>query len=70
MKAECGWTLVKAGATFKDDDQKVMTGSWFLLREESLEAARQRLSQDVYALGHAWDMSKVPQFALTRDALG
>ena len=54
-----------------------MTGSWcvrlagkmeeadpknrFLLREESLEKARARLSQDVYVTGGAWDMSKVHQ---------
>lgn len=36
-----------------------MTGSWFLLREESLDKARERLSQDIYATGGAWDMSKV-----------
>lgn len=36
-----------------------MTGSWFLLREESLDKARERLSQDVYATDGAWDMSKV-----------
>lgn len=36
-----------------------MTGSWFCLREESLDKARERLSKDVYATGGAWDMSKV-----------
>lgn len=36
-----------------------MTGSWFLLREESLDKARERLSQDVYSTEGAWDMSKV-----------
>jgi hypothetical protein len=50
---------VKAGATFADDSRTQMTGSWFLLREESLDKARERLSQDVYATDGAWDMSKV-----------
>lgn len=36
-----------------------MTGSWFLLREETLEKARERLSRDIYVVGGAWDMSKV-----------
>ncbi|GAA6053500.1 hypothetical protein JCM3770_000297 [Rhodotorula araucariae] len=52
-----GWIL-KAGATFADDARMQMTGSWFCLREESLEKARERLSRDVYATGGAWDMSK------------
>ncbi|KAG0664214.1 hypothetical protein C6P46_001678 [Rhodotorula mucilaginosa] len=52
-----GW-IVKAGATFADDSRTQMTGSWFLLREESLDKARERLSQDVYATDGAWDMSK------------
>ncbi|TNY19282.1 hypothetical protein DMC30DRAFT_400877 [Rhodotorula diobovata] len=52
-----GW-IVKAGATFADDERTKMTGSWFCLREESLDKARERLSKDVYATGGAWDMSK------------
>jgi len=35
-----------------------MTGSWFLLREETLEKARARLGRDIYTVGGAWDMSK------------
>lgn len=41
-----------------------MTGSWFLLREESLEKARERLSRDIYVVGGAWDMSKVSLISL------
>ncbi|POY73898.1 hypothetical protein BMF94_3069 [Rhodotorula taiwanensis] len=52
-----GW-IVQAGATFADDSRTQMTGSWFLLREESLEKARARLAQDVYATDGAWDMSR------------
>ncbi|GAA5926741.1 hypothetical protein JCM3775_007025 [Rhodotorula graminis] len=52
-----GW-IVTAGATFADDARTKMTGSWFCLREESLDKARERLSRDVYATGGAWDMSK------------
>ncbi|GAA6010312.1 hypothetical protein JCM10207_005169 [Rhodosporidiobolus poonsookiae] len=52
-----GW-IIKAGATFNDDSKSKMTGSWFLLREETLEKARERLSRDVYVTGGAWDMSK------------
>ncbi|GAA5988378.1 hypothetical protein JCM11641_005455 [Rhodosporidiobolus odoratus] len=52
-----GW-IIKAGATFNDDSKSKMTGSWFLLREESMEKARERLSRDVYVTGGAWDMSK------------
>lgn len=36
-----------------------MTGSWFLLREETKAKALDRLSKDVYVTGGAWDMSKV-----------
>ncbi|GAA5853503.1 hypothetical protein JCM8547_002483 [Rhodosporidiobolus lusitaniae] len=54
---ENGW-IIKAGATFLDDTRQKMTGSWFLLREESAEKARERLSKDVYVTGGAWDMSK------------
>lgn len=43
-----------------------MTGSWFLIREESLEKARERLSKDVYVLGGAWDLSKVRSLAHRR----
>jgi hypothetical protein len=50
---------VKAGATFNDDSKSKMTGSWFLLREETSQKARERLSKDVYVTGGAWDMSKV-----------
>lgn len=51
---------VSAGATFAGEqaDGK-MTGSWFLIREESLTAARKRLEGDIYVTGGAWDMSKV-----------
>lgn len=35
-----------------------MTGSWMLIREESLTAARARLEGDIYVTGGAWDMSK------------
>lgn len=28
-----------------------MTGSWFLLREESSDKARERLSKDIYVTG-------------------
>lgn len=57
-----GW-IVQAGATFGNDPvadgtAPKMTGSWFLLREESLEKARERLSRDIYVTGGAWDMSK------------
>ncbi|GAA5979942.1 hypothetical protein JCM10908_001472 [Rhodotorula pacifica] len=52
-----GW-IVQAGATFTDDTRTKMTGSWFLLREETLEKARERLAQDVYATDGAWDMSR------------
>ncbi|KAI5475199.1 hypothetical protein MNV49_001823 [Pseudohyphozyma bogoriensis] len=52
-----GW-IVKAGPTFADDSKSKMTGSYFLMREVSVEAARARLSQDIYATGGAWDMSK------------
>ncbi|GAA5831429.1 hypothetical protein JCM11251_004022 [Rhodosporidiobolus azoricus] len=54
---ENGW-IIKAGATFNDDTKSKMTGSWFLMREETLEKARERLSKDVYVTGGAWDMSK------------
>lgn len=55
---------MQAGATFSDDTRTKMTGSWYLLREESVEKARERLSRDVYAKGGAWDMSRVrPTFA-------
>lgn len=50
---------VRAGATFAGDEQKQMTGSFFLMREVSLDAARARLARDVYATGGAWDLSKV-----------
>ncbi|GAA5836007.1 hypothetical protein JCM3766R1_005126 [Sporobolomyces carnicolor] len=53
-----GW-IVKAGATFSDDSRSKMTGSWFLLREESSDKARERLSKDIYVTGGAWDMEKV-----------
>ncbi|GAA5940352.1 uncharacterized protein JCM15063_002611 [Sporobolomyces koalae] len=52
-----GW-IIKAGATFSDDTRTKMTGSWFLLREESAEKAKERLSKDIYVTGGAWDMSK------------
>ncbi|GAA5996215.1 hypothetical protein JCM5350_004103 [Sporobolomyces pararoseus] len=52
-----GW-IVKAGATFSDDTRSKMTGSWFLLREENSEKARERLSKDIYVTGGAWDMEK------------
>ncbi|GAA5827133.1 hypothetical protein JCM5353_006203 [Sporobolomyces roseus] len=52
---ENGW-IVKAGATFSDDTRQKMTGSWFLLREESSEGARERLSKDIYTTGGAWDI--------------
>ncbi|GAA6013604.1 hypothetical protein JCM11491_002723 [Sporobolomyces phaffii] len=52
-----GW-IVKAGATFSDDSRSTMTGSWFLLREESSDKARARLSKDIYVTGGAWDMDK------------
>ncbi|GAA6011940.1 hypothetical protein JCM8202_004206 [Rhodotorula sphaerocarpa] len=52
-----GW-LVKGGATFADDARSAMTGSWLLVREESLEKARARLAQDIYATDGAWDMSR------------
>ncbi|GAA6000428.1 YciI family protein [Rhodotorula paludigena] len=55
---EVGWIL-QAGATFSDDTRTKMTGSWYLLREESVDKARERLSRDVYAKGGAWDMSRV-----------
>lgn len=52
-----------AGATFASDhgvdDPPKMTGSWFLLREETLEKARERLSKDIYVRGGAWDMNRV-----------
>lgn len=41
---------VSAGATFASDHDvvpKVMTGSWFLFREENMEKALARLSRDV-----------------------
>lgn len=56
---------VKAGATFADDSRTQMTGSWFVLREESLEKARERLARDVYATDGAWDMSKVVDLPLS-----
>lgn len=43
-----------------------MTGSWFLIREESLEKAKERLSKDVYVIGGAWDLSKVRSLARRR----
>ncbi|ORY72745.1 hypothetical protein BCR35DRAFT_307520 [Leucosporidium creatinivorum] len=52
-----GW-IISAGATFEGEAGSKMTGSWFLIREESLEKARERLSKDVYVLGGAWDLSK------------
>ncbi|GAA6060388.1 hypothetical protein JCM10212_004641 [Sporobolomyces blumeae] len=54
---EKGW-IVKAGATFSDDTRTKMTGSWFLLREETSDKARARLAQDIYVAGGAWDMDK------------
>ncbi|KAM0756664.1 hypothetical protein T439DRAFT_321356 [Meredithblackwellia eburnea MCA 4105] len=59
---QSGW-VVEAGAMFSSDhgaDRKLtdMVGSWFLMREESIEKARERLSADIYATGGAWDMSK------------
>lgn len=54
--------IIKAGATFADDhdvEPKKMTGSWFLIREENMVKAKERLARDVYSVGHAWDMSKV-----------
>lgn len=61
---------VQAGATFADDSRTQMTGSWFLLREESLEKARARLAQDVYATDGAWDMSRVSGTVIGRCTAG
>lgn len=47
-----------AGATFSDDTATKMTGSWFLLYEESIEKALARLSRDIYTVGGAWDIEK------------
>ena len=44
---------VKAGATFADDSRTQMTGSWFLLREESLDKARGRVAPGRFAAGGA-----------------
>ncbi|GAA5969453.1 hypothetical protein JCM21900_006503 [Sporobolomyces salmonicolor] len=63
---ENGW-IVQAGATFADDSKTKMTGSWFLLREETLEKARERLSKDVYVTGGAWDMSKASYYPAGSD---
>lgn len=60
MSANFGHPAVKAGATFAGEHgSSAMSGSWFLLRERSLEQARDRLSRDVYAKHGAWEMSKV-----------
>lgn len=39
-----------------------MIGSWMLIREESLEAARKRLARDIYAQRGAWDMDSVSRW--------
>lgn len=54
---------VSAGATFEGEQSGgKMTGSWFLIKEESLDAARARLSKDIYSTGGAWDMDAVSRF--------
>ncbi|KAK4058155.1 hypothetical protein OIO90_000894 [Microbotryomycetes sp. JL221] len=52
-----GWTIT-AGPTFKEEAGSEMTGSYYILREESLQKAKERLSRDVYAVHGAWDLSK------------
>ncbi|GAA6035267.1 hypothetical protein JCM8097_008790 [Rhodosporidiobolus ruineniae] len=54
---EKGW-IIKAGAMFADDSKQKMVGSWFLIREETLEKAKKRLGGDIYATGGAFDLSK------------
>ncbi|GAA5853508.1 hypothetical protein JCM8547_002487 [Rhodosporidiobolus lusitaniae] len=52
-----GW-IVAGGATFADDSQSEMVGSWILFRALDIDDARKRLEQDIYATGGAWDMAK------------
>ncbi|KAM0793057.1 hypothetical protein ACM66B_000544 [Microbotryomycetes sp. NB124-2] len=52
-----GW-IINAGPFFKGEAGTEMAGSYYLLREQSLEKARERLSRDVYSVHGAWDMSK------------
>ncbi|CAD6569163.1 MAG: hypothetical protein CYPHOPRED_003116 [Cyphobasidiales sp. Tagirdzhanova-0007] len=57
-------SLINSGATFSEDISKStdgvgkMDGTWMLIRAESLEKAREFVSDDVYATGGAWDLSK------------
>jgi uncharacterized protein YciI len=56
--AKNGW-IVQAGATFFDDSPEPrMNGSWMLIREKSIEAARAMLSRDLYATSGVWNMEK------------
>ena len=47
------------------DDPPKMNGSWMLIRDVNLQAARTRLEGDIYVTGGAWDMSKVRHFIST-----
>ncbi|BGO96856.1 hypothetical protein NBRC10513v2_000795 [Rhodotorula toruloides] len=50
-----GW-FIEAGATFADDSRTKMTGSYLLMRGESPEQIKARLSKDIYSEGGAWDV--------------
>ncbi|KAM0747908.1 hypothetical protein T439DRAFT_328571 [Meredithblackwellia eburnea MCA 4105] len=63
-----GW-IIKAGAIFSNDpvatgEKPKMVGSWYVMREESLEKAKERLSKDVYVAGGAWDLSRATYTAV------
>ncbi|GAA6035275.1 hypothetical protein JCM8097_008794 [Rhodosporidiobolus ruineniae] len=65
-----GW-IVAGGAIFADDTSRTdMVGSWILYRALDLDDAKQRLSQDIYATGGAWDMSKAVISPIAQAPLG
>lgn len=53
------YSTVEAGATFADDSRTTMTGSYLLMRGESPEQIKARLSKDIYSEGGAWDVPNV-----------
>ncbi|KAM0793056.1 hypothetical protein ACM66B_000543 [Microbotryomycetes sp. NB124-2] len=50
-----GW-LMQGGATFEAEHGSKMTGSFMLVRGQSVSHVKEMLSKDIYTTGGAWDL--------------
>ncbi|KAI5477740.1 hypothetical protein MNV49_005929 [Pseudohyphozyma bogoriensis] len=60
---DIGWILV-AGATYSDGTRSYMNGSYLMIREESMENARERVLRDLFATTGTWDVDKITVTAI------